>query len=65
MRKAKTFGFKFRGKCYYKVLKLYGKSWPKFEQVTKNVPTPRTFELSAFDEKSTFDCFAFFFKDMV
>ena len=26
-----------------KYLKLYEESWPKFEQVTKKVPTPRTF----------------------
>ena len=41
--------------------KLYGNSWPKFEQVTEKIPTPRTLELLlAFDEKSTFDFFAFF-----
>jgi hypothetical protein len=37
-------------------------SWNKFEQVTKKVPTPRTLQLLAFDEKSTFDCFALFAK---
>jgi hypothetical protein len=39
----------------YTYLKLYRESWPNFEQVTKKVPTPRTLEPSAFDEKSTFD----------
>ena len=34
----------------YKVLKLYGKSWPKFKQVSKKVPTPLKLELSDFDE---------------
>jgi hypothetical protein len=35
-------------------------SWPKFEHVTKKVPTPRTLELLGFDEKSTFGFFALF-----
>jgi hypothetical protein len=35
-------------------------SWPKFEQVTKKVPTPRTLQLLDFDEKSTFDLSALF-----
>jgi hypothetical protein len=39
---------------------LYWKSWPKFEQVTKKVLTPRTLQLLAFDEKSTFDFSALF-----
>jgi hypothetical protein len=33
-----------------KFLKLYRKSWPKFEQVTKKVPTPRTLQVSGLDE---------------
>jgi hypothetical protein len=28
----------------------YRESWPKFEQVTKNLQTPRTLELFAFVE---------------
>ena len=44
----------------YKFLKLYGKSWPKFEQVAGKVPTPRTLELLAFDEMSTFEFRALF-----
>jgi hypothetical protein len=32
----------------------------KFGQVTKKVPAPRTSNILAFDEKSTFDCFALF-----
>jgi hypothetical protein len=39
---------------------LYKKSWPKFKQVTKKVPTPRTLQLVAFDEKSTFEFCALF-----
>ena len=41
-------------------LKLYGKSWPKFKQVSKKVPTSRILELLDFDEKSAFDLFALF-----
>jgi hypothetical protein len=41
-------------------LKLYGESWPKFEHVSKKVPTPRTLELLAFDQLSTFDISALF-----
>ena len=33
-----------------KFLKLYGKNWPKFEQVQNKVPTPRTLEFLPFDE---------------
>ena len=45
------------GKLPYKFLKLYVKSWPKFKQIKKKVPTPRTLELLDFDEYSTFDTF--------
>ena len=31
------------------------KRWPKFENVSKKLPTSRTLELLAFDKKSTFD----------
>ena len=31
-------------------LKIVLKFWPKFEQVSKKVPTPRTLEPTAFDE---------------
>ena len=42
-------------KMTIQLLKLYGKSWPKSEQIIKKVTTPRTLEPLAFDEKSTFD----------
>jgi hypothetical protein len=35
----------FGGITSQKFLKLYCKRWPKFEQVSKRVPTPRTLEL--------------------
>ena len=38
------------------IFNSYEESWPKFEQVTKKEPTPRTFRLLAFDVK-----FIFFF----
>jgi hypothetical protein len=37
---------------------LLGIIRPKFEHVTKKVPTPLALELLAFEEKSTFDFFA-------
>ena len=49
-----TLGFKFRGKRLYIFLKLYGESWPKFEQVSEKVPTPRTLEPLAFYEYSLY-----------
>ena len=38
----KIFRLDFCGKWPYKFLKLYEEIWPKFEQVSKKVPTPRT-----------------------
>ena len=40
------FRLNFLGKLY-KVLKMCGKSWSKFEQETTTIPTPRTLELLA------------------
>jgi hypothetical protein len=51
----KHFYRSFAGNDHTNFLKLYGESWPKFEKVTKKVPTPRMLQLLAFDEKSTFD----------
>jgi hypothetical protein len=36
-----------------RIFKVVWGSWPKFEHVTRKVPTPRTLKLLAFDEKST------------
>ena len=44
---------------------MYEKSWPKFEQVSKKVPTPRTLEPIAFDGKPTFDTSAFKYSNAV
>ena len=56
----KIFRLDFCGKWPYEFLKLYEEIWPKFEQVSKKVPTPRTLGVLAFDEYSTFDRFALF-----
>jgi hypothetical protein len=40
---------------------MYEESWHKSERVTKKVPTPRTSEPLAFDEKSTLNIFALFY----
>jgi hypothetical protein len=40
----KCFRLKFLGNDYKNVLKLYAKSWPKFEQVSKKVPTSGTLQ---------------------
>ena len=37
------------GEMTDQVLNLYSKTSPKFKQVAKQVPIPRTFELLAFD----------------
>ena len=41
---------------------MYGKSWPKFEQVSKKVPTSLTLEPLAFNEYFRFDTSAFFMR---
>ena len=43
----------------HEFLKLNTASWPKLEQVTKQVPTSRTLELLACDGNFTFDFFCY------
>ena len=44
-----------------RIFKVVWGSWPKFEHVTRKVPTPRTLHLLlAFDKKSTFNFFDLF-----
>ena len=38
------------GKIVNNFFKIVMESWPKLEQVSKKVPTPRTLELTAFDK---------------
>ena len=61
-QKGLNFSIELSGKWPHKFLKLYEESWPKLKQVSKKVPTPRTLELLAFDEKSNFDCLVLFLK---
>ena len=48
--KAKKLRFRFRWKWQGRLIKLYGKKWPKFEQVSKKVSTPRMLGFFAYDE---------------
>ena len=50
MRKGIDSGIQISGKLSEQILKSYGSSWPKFEQVSEKVPTARTLELLAFDQ---------------
>jgi hypothetical protein len=43
--KSINFRIQILGEITIQILKLYWKSWPKFKQVSKKIPNPRTLEL--------------------